>query len=183
MKMTREYYIPANSTEVTDPNGLSVAYTYGKLCACGFGGKRSKPDWNYSFRTEKQRTDYIQRYFRIQRQRVEEMAERKAERKAAVTTLQVGDILSYTWGYEQTNVQFYQVVEVKPSCKMVVIREIGKDIQEAPGCSSMSGQATPCYNSFKSEEILKRSFGDYVSMDFSSARKWDGRPEYISWYA
>jgi len=184
MKLTREYYIPANSTEVKDPDSEAIAYTFtdrkGRPCASGFGGQRSKPDWCFAFRSEEHRAKHIKEYFAIQQGRDADKEQRAAKRNATVTALQVGDILYYSWGYDQTNAQFYQVVEVKPSGKSVMIREIA---QEQTTTGFMCGQAMPIKDKFRGEAFLKRAAEDSVRMDYSSARKWDGRPVYVSWYA
>ena len=39
-------------------------------------------------------------------------------------TVKVGDVFVESWGYEQTNIDFYEVVEVTPSGKSVRLREI-----------------------------------------------------------
>ena len=184
MKLTREYYIPANSTEVKDPDSETVAYIFtdrkGRPCASGFGGKRSKPDWCFAFRDEAHRDKHIQEFFTTQQNRAFNKEQRAVKRNATVTALQVGDILYYSWGYDQTNAQFYQVVEVKPSGKSVMIREIA---QEQTTTGFMCGQAMPIKDKFRGEAFLKRAAEDSVRMDYSSARKWDGRPVYVSWYA
>ena len=66
------------------------------------------------------------------------------ERK--VTMPAVGSIFASHWGYEQTNVDFYQVVEVKG--KSVMIREInGNGHDTGPMC----GKTVAVPNSFCSE--------------------------------
>lgn len=58
MKTTfpREFYIPKNSIEIKAPDCSAVAYLCipesGCISAAAFGGKRARPDWHYSFRTE-----------------------------------------------------------------------------------------------------------------------------------
>ena len=186
MKLTREWYIPQKSTPVEDDKSESVAYIYTDVrdrpCAAGFGGKRAKPDWRYAFRSEEQRNQHIQDYFKTQRERAEYKAQQAAARKAEVTELKVGDILHYSWGYEQTNAQFYQVVEVKPSRKSVVLREIAREMVPGEGLSPMAGRSTPIKDKFIGAPFLKRAKKNHVSMDYSTASRWDGHPVYVSWY-
>lgn len=47
--------------------------------------------------------------------------------------VKVGDIFYRSWGYDQTNVNFYQVVELSPSGKTAKLREIGKVYQDETG--------------------------------------------------
>jgi len=43
---------------------------------------------------------------------------------------QVGDILVASWGYEQTNIDFYRVVGLTPSGKSVRIVQLGLEVVE-----------------------------------------------------
>ena len=59
LHLTREFFIPKDSTEIKAPDCSAVAYLFmtaggGKVCAKAFSGKRAKPDWFYSFRDEAQ---------------------------------------------------------------------------------------------------------------------------------
>ncbi|EHJ8029657.1 hypothetical protein KB282_003910 [Escherichia coli] len=58
-------------------------------------------------------------------------------------TVSVGDVFVSSWGYEQTNVNFYQVISVHRT-------------------HSMSGYKTPLLNDFCGEP-LKRRVRDYYS--------------------
>lgn len=100
----------------------------------------------------------------------------------------VGDILVSSWGYDQTNVQWYQVVGVTP--KSVKIREIKGRIVHAIG--SMSGEAVPIPDAFtnnlwfgeqKTARINQFGKVNITSDGYITAHKWDGNPEYVSWYA
>ncbi len=93
----------------------------------------------------------------------------------------VGDILVSSWGYDQTNIDFYQVVKVTKAT--IGIRVIRSTVTET---GYMSGQSEPRPGVFDSDELLTKrpnKFG-YVRMNsFSGAVKWDGKPRYVSWYA
>lgn len=41
------------------------------------------------------------------------------------TPVEVGTIFESNWGYDQTNIDFYEVVKVSASGKTVVVQEIG----------------------------------------------------------
>lgn len=64
-----------------------------------------------------------------------------------VAPVKVGDIFASSWGYDQTNVDFYEVVGVTPSGKSVRIVSIGKEIVEQDGYSqrvkAVPGSASP----------------------------------------
>jgi len=184
-KVTRQFFIPKEAEEIRDEEANAVAYlsmSNGKPWAMGFGGRRQKPDFNYTFRTEQAARGYIQKYFNGQRISAKAKAERRKAQKEFRTSLKVGDILCESWGYEQTNVNWYQVVEVKPSGKTVVIREIATDKTENTGW--MCGHCWPKKDAFISEPMTKRvRTGDALTMtSYSSAFKWDGKRQYWSSY-
>ena len=52
---------------------------------------------------------------------------------AATYIPQKGDIYRCSWGYDQTNVDYYQVVEVTPSKKSVYVLPIGLEYVERRG--------------------------------------------------
>ena len=56
------------------------------------------------------------------------------ERKHSV---KIGDIFYASWGYEQTNVNFFQVVELR-GASSAIVREVHPPIVEETGVSSMS---------------------------------------------
>ena len=85
------------------------------------------------------------------------MALRRSEAKRVNlehrTALKVGDILYCTWGWEQTNVEFVQVVDVLPSGKTCKVREICSRIEET---GAMQGNSWPLKDNFKGPEHLFR---------------------------
>ncbi|MFA4445451.1 hypothetical protein P2A95_21620 [Xanthomonas perforans] len=95
-------------------------------------------------------------------------------------TLQVGDVLNTSWGYEQTNVEFFQVVAVTGA--MATLREIAASYTEA---GFMSGKKTPHVGRFTGEPIRRRvGVSNTVKIDSSRrATPWDGRPQHVSSYA
>jgi hypothetical protein len=140
--MDREFYIPkAEGMETVTRDGIdAIVYVYevkGRPHACMFGGKRSKPDSHYYYRSVEARDKAVEDYFDgIQAsadRKAAYKAKQKAEKEKAVESIKVGDIFVGSWGYDQTNVEFYQVVEKKGvTCK---IQEIGqKVVEETQGC-------------------------------------------------
>jgi len=103
-------------------------------------------------------------------------------------TIKTGDIFYNSWGYDQTNIDWYQVVGITKSGKSVKIREIGAQIAGAPGCSDMSGRSTPVKGAFISPDVLTKRIRKYdgefnLPMKYGWCPKWDGTPKYVSWYA
>lgn len=181
-------YIPQNATEIHQDGLNAVVYTYtdrlGQLSAIAYSGKRHKADFHYIYHSEERRQASINSYFDRLRASHAIRAQRRAEYQDFRHTLKVGDILDYSWGYDQTNVDFFQVLAVKD--KSVVIRQIQGHTIPGEGCAPMSGYSLPLKDRFVERErpMLKRvRKGNCISMDYGTAEKWDGVPSYTSWYA
>jgi hypothetical protein len=89
-----------------------------------------------------------------------------------------GDVLVSSWGYDQTNVDFYQVVAVTPSS--VKIRKISKTIVAR---GTATNQVAALTNDFVGAVVTKRvkSHGAAYSVrisDSATASLWDGNPEH-----
>jgi hypothetical protein len=112
-------------------------------------------------------------------------AERKAERAklsaAMAEQLTVGTILYYSWGYDQTNIEFFQVI--RNTGKSVIVREIASESVEGSQ-GFMSEQVKPVRDAFIGPE-LRKIIGPYgLAMDFGSLSPIGGRESfYRSWYA
>lgn len=149
-------------------------------------GKSKRPK-RYSFRTAEHRQQWLDREkasqdagerFKIQRQ-----AERDQRKAAMAEQIQVGTLLCYSWGYDQTNVDFFQVVARKGSA--VWIRPIGGRV--VPGSEGfMSNTIMPARDQFASDKPAVRkiitAYG--LSMGHGSATPCgDDSRHYQSWYA
>jgi hypothetical protein len=106
--------------------------------ALGFFGKAQKPAFHYRFKSEEQRATFIKEQVAAGERTQQHRAGRAAQRKAFVPSLAVGDILRESWGYDQTNINYYEVVSV--SGKRVTVREIAQTSQET---GYMSGRCSP----------------------------------------
>lgn len=98
--------------------------------------------------------------------------------------LKVGDVLVSSWGYEQTNVDFYEVVKVLP--KSVRLQQIGshKELNNA----YMSAKETPNPEKKIGDVFTRRvfSYDDTPRVricSFAIAKKWEGKPETSTSYA
>lgn len=178
---TREAFIRPGAVKVSDKASSAVVYLRaderGRLCAVGFQGKAVKPGFNCWFRTAADREAYVRRFFERVQQTENYAAERKAERAAKLAKphkLQLGHILKCSWGYDQTNVDFYQVTGLR-GARTVELRKIGAVSNED---LSMQGTCTPRADAFTGEAFTRRVDEDNgVKLNsYSWARLWDGRP-------
>ena len=103
----------------------------------------------------------------------------KAESPKA--NVKVGDIFSCSWGYEQTNVDFYKIVAVLPnSVKYVSIGETRNYT------GPMSGECMPDENAIGTEVKTARIKVDndgsvhFKITSYSTAFPWKGKPQFFS---
>lgn len=99
--------------------------------------------------------------------------------------VEVGTIFVSSWGYDQTNVDFYQVIRLMPAS--VELRPIGKHYTET---GFMSGTSVPIPDNFVGGPFTKRVTGGWRGdgawinlTSYSGASVWDGQPERESHYA
>lgn len=181
--MPREFYIPKGATKVADKSSDAVAYVYqtgDRLYALAFLPKASKPSWHFRFRTPAEREKHIADFFAGQRKHLELVAETKAKRNRP-HKLEVGHILKSSWGYDQTNVDFYQITKLIGT-HTVEIRKIGQTVDETGWAQ---GTCTPVLDKFIGEPMRKRvTYGDSVRIaSYASAHVWSGTPARWSSYA
>lgn len=108
----------------------------------------------------------------FERQRAE-----AAEKAQFKTSIVAGDIFYTSWGYDQTNVDFYQVTAIIGS-QMVKVREVGKKIVKSDGYSE---EVVPASDHFVgSEKRIRVQMGDRAKIDGHYASKWSGGPVHQS---
>lgn len=103
---------------------------------------------------------------------------------AATKKIEVGTILETSWGYDQTNVDFYEVV--KKTARFAVVREIAAMIAE--DTAYLVGKKMPIPGKFIGEEIRRKIFnygnGDQIAISScANASIWNGTPSLFSSYA
>ena len=150
--------------------------------------KAKKPFSNYYYRDAYRRDEALVNAMSSLNADKERTARNRAERKGspeALNQVQVGDIYHHSWGYDQTQCDFYQIVAKRG--RQVTLRRIGSESTGAQG--PMSENRVAVKDSFLSgyEPITKTvqfSQGKpYLSFRCGWCDKWDGKPEYCSWYA
>lgn len=178
MGKAKERWIPAGyEPEVIDEVlGLAVykKLVLGKVIGMAFCGKQSKPVWHYQFKDQAG----LDRNVAELRASLELRAKWKAERKAEAEALkaqghgvQVGDVFRCSWGYDQTNIQYYEVIELKGSSG-AVIRELAQERDED---AFMQGSCVPLVGEYIGEPMVKRIQAAYKGgasikiYDFASA--------------
>lgn len=172
-------YIPQGYVEIKNTPLMQVYQMPNMPIAMVYIGKRSKPQEHTRFssvqRMDEKLIEMEGRLLSWEKMKEERKAKRKGE-----MVVEVGQILYNSWGYEQTNIDFYQVVEVKGS--QFVIQEIaGRRVEGSLMSHGMADEVVPVKDKFVSDEkITKRSF----SMECGYLSKTEvGKSHYRSWYA
>jgi hypothetical protein len=175
--MPRPSYLPpgVRDTPPETPSGTDLAIwkweEHGRLFAIAFAGRANKPLWHYSFRSDAHRQKRIDETIVQRKAHLKAKAERQRERRDYRHDYVVGDILNSSWGYDQTNVNFYEVTDVRG--KMVVIREISQRRVSDDRVTAAPGR-------FIGPPVRRKvSQGGSVKVTQSQhASKWDGKPSY-----
>lgn len=157
-----------------------------------YAGKSSKPLFYTRFMTEdSMKKKVVSTISNLMKREDDKIARREARKEAP--EVKVGDIFEASWGYDQTNVDFYQVVNI-PSPFFVEIRAIGVEVVEGSE-GMMSQYVKPIKDKFISDwtikdgvakkRVVKSGYNDtkIKITDGITAYKWDGRASYNSWYA
>lgn len=180
MRTARENYIPEGAQHTRHDDIKVDVYTYdlasGQPALLVFGGRRSKPDMFFKYSNEERREQALENYLASARKSLEFKKARRAERKAP-NTLEIGAILYTSWGYDQTNVDFYQVVD-KPSEHYVVIRPVSQSTVRSNGSMDY---VVPVEGSFTDNgKRVKADANNSVRISDGRGRasEWNGEPKY-----
>jgi hypothetical protein len=97
-------------------------------------------------------TQFIQKEIDFANRKEEEKTKKQQLRKDIVNPFKLGDLLYSSWGYEQTNVDFYQVTKVGD--KSVWVRPIASEMVEGTAGHD-SSNVRPIKDDFRGEEVYK----------------------------
>lgn len=128
-----------------------------QLLALAFKGRSNNKSFFIKFGTVQRRKEYIEEFFKRVLDRFERDLERKKQVKELkikmAESIKVGSICQGSWGYEQTNREFFQVI-AKPSKFKVIIKPIGCEV--VPNSQGHdSDYVRPVRNDFSGEEQTK----------------------------
>ena len=154
MKNTQRY-IPEGYELSWDDQDLGIQVYYKNtpcISAICFVGRAVNPTWHYRFKDGQQRINEVTRTFKNVAERAEYKAARKAKAAEASANhgVKVGDVFRSSWGYDQTNVDYYQVVAVGNKtatfCKIAQLSENDGFLQ---------GNCVPATNQFIGKPFKK----------------------------
>ena len=187
--MPRPSYLPpeVRGTEPNVPNeGTDLAiwsWDDPRPRAIAFQGKADKPLWNYNFQNDAMRQRTIAETIRSRKDTLKRKQEVADERKNTMHGLTVGAILTASWGYDQTQIDWFQVIATNG--KQVTIREIQGKVVRTDSVGNEYVVAMPDHflqgeaplKKIPSGSVEKRN----VSIKLTSYKwlsLWDGKPKY-----
>lgn len=146
--------------------------------------RKEKCLWYYRFNSELEREAHVNKEIESLEKRVAEKITFKESKKNLINPFKVGEIFYNSWGYEQTNIDFYQIVEA--AAKSVKIRPIGKSNEGE--CGFMSNYVAPVKDLFIGEPETKilqmlKSGEVYIKSRHGWISKWDREKITESHYA
>jgi len=107
--------------------------------------------------------------------------EAKIRKEKELSTIEVGDVFCYSWGYEQTQCEFFQIVERKGKTS-AIIRPISHIVVEETGWASQS--IKPAKDEFIGDSEKIRLSGNYFKRSCGYAYKTNLEDSHhTSWYA
>lgn len=188
-------YIPKGAIKIADKQSDAVAYLYGRAsdgqpCAKVFYGKQSKPVLNAVFGSTptmpaaKLREQRVGQYFQYRRDALARKVKQRAERAAKGRGVEVGNFLAASWGYEQTNVDFYKVTKLIGRTMAEVVKVGAIDVGKDETGMSMASYVIPAEEPLQGAEPMRvviKEGGAKIKGQWASV--WNGQPRYVSWYA
>lgn len=162
--LEKSRYVPSSYEPYLqyEPLGIEIFIDKARNCALGFSGRRNKSDFNYRFSNAEKMEQYCADFVAKNIKHAEIKKQEKADRleKNRNVKVSVGDIFVSSWGYEQSNVDYYQVVGV--SGQMIDVRKIAS-AREGNGLPDQ-GQCVPVPNNFVGDKVMRkrvRGLGEY----------------------
>jgi len=167
-KLIASRWVPKGSMAVR-PKGIdAVFYVVDRSSSVQvvvYLGVAGKAAANYAFKSSERAKAYIDSSIESLKRSAAAKGERAAAKKAFVPSLKVGDVLSTSWGYDQTNVEFFQVTKLIGKA-MVEVREIAQNSEET---GFMCGQCVPVYGKFLNKAPLRKRVLEGNRLDIHNA--------------
>lgn len=172
------FALSAGTKKLVSPTGAAVVYLKDldtkrgkRFGLVAFSGRKKKHDLATTFAAREYRAKWVREFFAAKESRAE-----KAKPKARA--LAVGDVLKASWGYEQTNIDFFKVVALKGKT-MVGLVEIGKMIQRDEN-NDLTGLCVPDVAAEKGEIFYRKADGKSVKIcDVFYASRYDDYTEVL----
>ena len=132
----------------------------GKPAARGYKGRAYKPTFVYRFRDVGKRAEFLGRWMKENYDQAQLKATQIFSNKTR--SLKIGDVLCASWGYEQTNIDYYMVVKLVGKVSVDIV-QIGKQKLE-DGPQSMTGRCVPDKSVTFGDVMRKKPDGDGIKI-------------------
>jgi len=148
-----------------------------KLVAMCHSNKTKKPIWHYRFQ------DINQMRLRIEqtiKQRIEHKKEviNKRERVKQPHTFKVGDFICCSWGYDQTNIDFYMITEIV-SDRSVRLAKVKSKVYESEETYDLVVPTNEIIGKTQLKKVGRNTLNEYVKFSsFEYGFKWSGQPKH-----
>lgn len=150
--------IPQGYTEIVEARrenlGIEVYASDSGKSMIAFAGRATNPAFHYSFASQISAQNRLAAWLKQQEDRAAAKAATKAAAKEIPITLVVGDVLVCSWGYEQTNVDYFQVIKMVGKAS-VEVRPIASETADDEAIG-MTGYCVPAVNRFTGEPVTYR---------------------------
>jgi len=175
-----EFIQNKNNATISDYKGLLIIES--DLTLAIFKGKSAIPRCNYRFSTKEDKAEYLDKRKRSHDSELEQTQRWIDRNMKEAEQYQPGTICYASWGYEQTNIDFYKIVERKNSTLTIQAigskRNYGENFNDRGTCMPDAGNEIG--EPFK-KRIGKRG---YVKLNgYSTLSLFDGSPLGWSSYA
>ncbi len=189
MKFQTTRYIPKNALPVEEA-GLGIVYVYpcrNRYGVIAYVGTACKSAFHYSYKTDAEVDRKVAEFFDGLRQHKARVQQSRATRYEG-HNFKSGDIVSNSWGYDQTNVDWYIVTRTTKA--YVWLRPINSTLETSESIGPMSGHCAPAMGpdckpviAEKGEETKHAAHGEHINFKHGSGSKYTGGTLYESWYA
>jgi hypothetical protein len=177
-------HVPPDFRELRYDSLSAVIYAKqdgtGRVHAKAYHGTAYHHSWNYSFRTAESFEGYATEWLHGLEQSKAFKAQQQSKR-TGVCPWKVGQTLVCSWGYDQTNIDYYEVIAVRG--QVVDIQEIGQHFidQQGPSGDTVIPFRGHRGKIIKSKRPQTHDNGKTWSLHMTSyawAHPWDGKPDH-----
>lgn len=170
-----------NLTTLLIADGKYTLFTYdsasGQPCA-KVQTVRGRIVWQYRFKTPESRDKYAvtqcEQLEKAEEKRAEQNETRKQRQNEQVAALKVGDVFYTSWGYDQTNIEYFKIVKI--SGKRITVKEV---YQNTVSTGFDSGNCVPRQDFIKDAKDVIVGICKHGGFQIEGhyAKIWDGKPK------